>query len=281
MGASLRRNGYTVNLQEGAAPDEDDGAGLDSTGEADNLAWGWSQDIPIPFKEFGYNLPEPGLVQWHYVYSTEQRFCIPYSGNGLAQPLCTLLKRSQPHWKRAFTWAQKERALRLHDRPEIFNTDQGSQYTGAAFTGALKDHGIRISMDGKGRAMDNIMVERLWRTLKYEDILRQGLHQCWGSCSWALKVFWLLQQRTTSKSLSGQGHHLKAYFWHVHFEGGSVMISGDRVVLASPELRMAPPGSDNLNTDPGTQTKQHTLNPEDSGLDIGVHYNLLYIFIYY
>ena len=50
------------------------------------------------------------------------------------------------------------------------------------------------------------------------------------------------------------------------------MISGDRVVLASPELRMAPPGSDNLNTDPGTQTKQHTLNPEDSGLDIGVHY---------
>ena len=63
MGASLRRNGYTVNLQEGAAPDEDDGAGLFSTGEADNLAWGWSQDIPIPFKEFGYNLPEPGLVQ--------------------------------------------------------------------------------------------------------------------------------------------------------------------------------------------------------------------------
>ena len=47
---------------------------------------------------------------------------------------------------------------------------QGSQYTGNAFTGVLKDHDIRISMDGKGRAMDNIMVERLWRTLKYEDI---------------------------------------------------------------------------------------------------------------
>jgi len=54
-----------------------------------------------------------------------------------------------------------ERALRIHAKPEIFNTDQGSQYTGAAFTGVLKDDGIRISMDGKGWAMDNIMVERL------------------------------------------------------------------------------------------------------------------------
>ena len=63
-----------------------------------------------------------------------------------------------------------ERALRLNGKPDIFNTDQGSQYTGHAFTGVLKDHGVRISMDGKGRAMDNIMVERLWRTVKYEDI---------------------------------------------------------------------------------------------------------------
>lgn len=63
-----------------------------------------------------------------------------------------------------------ERALHRHGRPEIFNTDQGAQYTGAAFTGVLKDHEVRISMDGKGRAMDNIMIERLWRTVKYEEI---------------------------------------------------------------------------------------------------------------
>jgi len=65
-----------------------------------------------------------------------------------------------------------ERALRLHPHqlPEIFNTDQGSQYTGVSFTSILKKHGIKISMDGKGRAMDNIMVERLWRTVKYEEI---------------------------------------------------------------------------------------------------------------
>jgi len=55
-------------------------------------------------------------------------------------------------------------ALRQHDVPEIFNTDQGSQYTGNGFTGLLEKHGIRISMDGKGRAMDNIFIERLWRS---------------------------------------------------------------------------------------------------------------------
>lgn len=61
-------------------------------------------------------------------------------------------------------------ALRRFDKPEIFNTDQGSQYTGNAFTGELKANGIRISMDGKGRAMDNIFIERLWRSVKYEEI---------------------------------------------------------------------------------------------------------------
>jgi transposase InsO family protein len=51
-----------------------------------------------------------------------------------------------------------------YGRPEIFNTDQGSQFTSDDFTGTLKDHGITISMDGKGRCMDNIFVERLWRS---------------------------------------------------------------------------------------------------------------------
>jgi len=57
-----------------------------------------------------------------------------------------------------------------HGPPEIFNTDQGAQFTAQAFTGALAAAGIRISMDGRGRALDNIFVERLWRTVKYEDI---------------------------------------------------------------------------------------------------------------
>ena len=63
-----------------------------------------------------------------------------------------------------------ERALATGRAPEIFNTDQGSQFTSGAFTGALLDAGITISMDGRGRAFDNIFIERLWRTLKYEDV---------------------------------------------------------------------------------------------------------------
>lgn len=63
-----------------------------------------------------------------------------------------------------------EEALSQHGKPEIFNTDQGSQFSSEAFTGRLKEEGIQISMDGKGRWADNVFVERLWRSLKYEHV---------------------------------------------------------------------------------------------------------------
>ena len=63
-----------------------------------------------------------------------------------------------------------EEALKRFGPPEIFNTDQGAQFTSEAFTEVLKDHGIEISMDGKGRWVDNVFVERLWRSVKYEDV---------------------------------------------------------------------------------------------------------------
>jgi len=62
-----------------------------------------------------------------------------------------------------------DQALRI-TKPEIFNTDQGSQFTSNAFTGLLEENNIRISMDGRGRVFDNIFIERLWRTVKYEEI---------------------------------------------------------------------------------------------------------------
>ena len=61
-----------------------------------------------------------------------------------------------------------EEALARFGRPEIFNTDQGSQFTSPRFTGILQRAGVRISMDGRGRWMDNVFIERLWRSLKYE-----------------------------------------------------------------------------------------------------------------
>ena len=63
-----------------------------------------------------------------------------------------------------------EEAIQRFGAPEIFNTDQGSQFTSEAFTDALKSHGIDISMDGKGRWVDNVFVERLLRSVKYEDV---------------------------------------------------------------------------------------------------------------
>jgi putative transposase len=63
-----------------------------------------------------------------------------------------------------------EEALAKHGKPEIFNTDQGSQFTSAAFTGLLLDNAVAISMDGKGAWRDNVFVERIWRSVKYEEV---------------------------------------------------------------------------------------------------------------
>lgn len=63
-----------------------------------------------------------------------------------------------------------QEAITRYGKPEIFNTDQGSQFTSAEFTGVLKENGIQISMDGKGCWRDNVFVERLWRTIKYEEV---------------------------------------------------------------------------------------------------------------
>jgi putative transposase len=67
-----------------------------------------------------------------------------------------------------------EDALACHGKPEIFNSDQGAQFTSAGFTDVLKREGIAISMDGRGRALDNIFVERLWRSVKHEDVYLKG-----------------------------------------------------------------------------------------------------------
>jgi putative transposase len=73
----------------------------------------------------------------------------------------------------SFCLEMLEDALRA-GKPEVFNTDQGVQFTAAAFTGRLESAGVAVSMDGRGRALDNVFVERLWRSVKYEDIYIQG-----------------------------------------------------------------------------------------------------------
>ena len=73
----------------------------------------------------------------------------------------------------SFCLEMLEEALR-GGRPEVFNTDQGVQFTTAVFTGCLEGAGVAVSMDGRGRALDNVFVERLWRSVKYEDIYIRG-----------------------------------------------------------------------------------------------------------
>jgi len=83
---------------------------------------------------------------------------------------CVLAWELSPTLETDFCLRALEGALASGRAPEIFNTDQGCQFTSGAFTGALLEAGIAISMDGRGRAFDNIFIERLWRTVKYENV---------------------------------------------------------------------------------------------------------------
>jgi putative transposase len=97
-----------------------------------------------------------------------------------------------------------ERALRCYDHPTIFNTDQGAQYTGIEFTGTLKAHDIKISMDGKGRAIDNIFIERLWRSVKYEEVYLNE-YQSVEQLRKALKIYFeFYNHQRPHQSFNGQ-----------------------------------------------------------------------------
>jgi len=96
-----------------------------------------------------------GMVRGHYLRAHAARLFVPGGRDGLVQSLCANVGL--------------DRALE-GARPGIFNTDQGTQFTSEEFTGRLHEAGVRISMDGRGRVMDNIFIERLWRSVKYEEI---------------------------------------------------------------------------------------------------------------
>ncbi len=96
-----------------------------------------------------------------------------------------------------------EDALSSHGKPAVFNSDQGSQFTSAAFAGVLEREGIAISMDGRGCALDNIFVERLWRSVKHEDVYLKGVRHGCRTDRRAGGVFRLLQRRA-SAPVAGQ-----------------------------------------------------------------------------
>jgi len=87
--------------------------------------------------------------------------------------------------------------------PEIFNTDQGPQYTSITFTGRLKDKQIKISMDGRGRALDNVFVERLWRSVKYEDIYLKDYQNVAQLYTGLQQYFWHYNNERPHQGLNG------------------------------------------------------------------------------
>jgi putative transposase len=97
-----------------------------------------------------------------------------------------------------------EEALLKYRGPQIFNSDQGSQFTSEAFTAKLLEHGIQISMDGRGRWVDNVFIERLWRSLKYEEVYLHGYESMSQARAGLAAYFAFYNQRRGHQSLQGR-----------------------------------------------------------------------------
>jgi putative transposase len=110
-----------------------------------------------------------------------------------------------------FCLSALEAAL-AQNTPEIFNSDQGSQFTSTAFTARLEKQGIAISHDGRGRALDNIFVERLWRSVKYEDVYPKGYSTVTEAINGLTKYFTFYNHERPHQSLDYKTPH------EVHFE---------------------------------------------------------------
>ena len=112
----------------------------------------------------------------------------------------------------AFCIAALEEALDRFGAPDIFNSDQGSQYTAEAFTGVLESHRVAISMDGRGRFLDNIFIERLWRSVKYEDVYLRAYENPLSLHEGLRNYFGFYNGRRRHASLPGRQTPDEAYF---------------------------------------------------------------------
>jgi putative transposase len=137
-----------------------------------------------------------GKTIWlpNQVWATDITYIRLKGGNVYVVAIIDLYSRKVLSWRLSntmdaeFCVSALEEAIKLWGIPAIFNTDQGSQFTSEAFIGVLESHGIRISMDGRNRALDNILVERFWRSLKYEDIYLKD-YQSMGELKDGLKRY--------------------------------------------------------------------------------------------
>lgn len=127
-------------------------------------------------KKYPYLLRNLSIERCNHVWATDITYIPMKTGFMYLMAVIDLHSRCVLHWSLSNTmsaeWCAQvlQETIDKHGKPEIFNTDQGSQFTSDVFIKVLTDNEIKISMDGKGRALDNIFVERLWRSVKYEHI---------------------------------------------------------------------------------------------------------------
>jgi putative transposase len=145
--------------------------GLAAIAPGPNTSWAHPQH-----KVYPYLLRGVAVVRPNQVWSTDITYIRLERGFAYLVAIMDWYSRRVLSWRisnsmeAAFCVDCLEDALRVHGKPEVFNSDQGVQFTSEAFTGVLKREEISISMDGRGRAYDNIFVERLWRSVKYEEV---------------------------------------------------------------------------------------------------------------
>ena len=131
-------------------------------------------------KKYPYLLKDLKITHKNQVWATDITYIPMKQGFMYLTAIIDLHTRYVLNWDTSNTmsaeWCTKvlSETIKKHGCPEIFNTDQGSQYTSEVHVKILKDNDIKISMDGKGRAIDNIFIERLWRSVKYEDVYLQS-----------------------------------------------------------------------------------------------------------
>ena len=151
------------------AADAADGPGGDLPGAQDQQSAPSAQDLSLSAREPGDRPLRSCLVRRHHLHPGAARvlYLVAIMDWATRHVLAWRLSNTMDT---GFCIEALREAMARHGKPEIFNTDQGSQFTSLDFTGVLKDAGVAISMDGRGRCMDNIFIERLWRSLKYEAV---------------------------------------------------------------------------------------------------------------
>lgn len=173
--------------------------------------------VPAPgHRIFPYLLRGREIERPNEVWATDITY-LPLGRRGFAYLMAVMdwFSRYVVAWQLANTmeaqWcAEVLREALERGRPAIHNSDQGSQFTSEVYTAALTEAGVAISMDGRGRWMDNVFVERLWRTVKYEDVYLRGYESLWDAQAGLREYFAFYNEERGHQSL---GRHTPGQIW--------------------------------------------------------------------